>query len=181
LLVEVYPEKVTAVLLRSVGAALTITVYDSVGDGDRGGFERPHPVSRWAPVGAPYDLQVEKKRSPVGLLRASVSVPESAGAAYSVVVLAGEVDATNSDELYGVLESVVTQQPRLLIVDMSELSFMDSTGLRMLLRSSRSLDQQGGVLALAAPQVSVARVLQLTRADQLIPVYETMADAIADA
>jgi anti-sigma B factor antagonist len=117
----------------------------------------------------------------VGLLRASVSVPESVGAAYSVVVLAGEVDATNSDELYGVLESVVTQQPRLLIVDMSELSFMDSTGLRMLLRSSRSLDQQGGVLALAAPQVSVARVLQLTRADQLIPVYETVADAIADA
>jgi anti-sigma B factor antagonist len=148
--------------------------------GDRGGFERPHPSSRWALIGAPYDLHVEK-RSPVGLLRASVSVPESAGATYSVVVLAGEVDATNSDELYGVLESVVTQQPRLLIVDMSELSFMDSTGLRMLLRSSRALDQQGGVLALAAPQVSVARVLQLTRADQLIPVYATVADAIADA
>jgi anti-anti-sigma factor len=98
-----------------------------------------------------------------------------------VVVLAGEVDATNSDELYGVLESVVTQRPRLLVVDMSELSFMDSTGLRMLLRSSRALDQQGGVLALAAPQTSVARVLQLTRADQLIPVYESVADAIADA
>jgi anti-anti-sigma factor len=98
-----------------------------------------------------------------------------------VVVLAGEVDATNSDELYGVLDSVVTQQPRLLVVDMSELSFMDSTGLRMLLRSSRALDQQGGVLALAAPQISVARVLQLTRADQLIPVYDSVADAIADA
>jgi hypothetical protein len=60
LLVEVYPEKVTAVLLRSVGAALTITVYDSVGDGDRRGFERSNPFSRWAPFGAPYDLQVEK-------------------------------------------------------------------------------------------------------------------------
>ena len=117
----------------------------------------------------------------MGLLRASVSAPEFPGATYTVVVLAGEVDATNSDELYSVLESVVTQQPRLLIVDMSELSFMDSTGLRMLLRSSRTLDQQGGVLALAAPQVSVARVLQLTRADQLIPVYQSVADAIADA
>jgi anti-sigma B factor antagonist len=117
----------------------------------------------------------------VGLLRASVSVPDTAGATYSVVVLAGEVDATNSDELYGVLESVVAQQPRLLVVDMSELSFMDSTGLRMLLRSSRALDQQGGVLALAAPQVSVARVLELTRADQLIPVYDSVASAIADA
>jgi anti-sigma B factor antagonist len=117
----------------------------------------------------------------VGLLRASVSAPESPGATYTVVVLAGEVDATNSDELYGVLESVVNQQPRLLIVDMSELTFMDSTGLRMLLRSTRSLDAHGGVLALAAPQVAVARVLQLTRADQLIPVYGSVADAIADA
>jgi anti-anti-sigma factor len=125
------------------------------------------------------DQQV--KRRAVGLLRASVSAPEVAGATYTVVVLAGEVDATNSDELYGVLESVVTQQPRLLVVDMSELSFMDSTGLRMLLRSTRALDQQGGVLALAAPQIAVARVLQLTRADQLIPVYDSVADAIADA
>jgi anti-anti-sigma factor len=121
------------------------------------------------------------KRRAVGLLRASVSAPEVAGATYTVVVLAGEVDATNSDELYGVLESVIAQQPRLLIVDMSELSFMDSTGLRMLLRSTRALDQQGGVLALAAPQIAVARVLQLTRADQLIPVYDSVAAAIADA
>src|ERR1700759_596449 len=128
-----------------------------------------------------YCMTCRWKRSPVGLLRASVSAPEAAGAPYSVVVLAGEVDATNSDELYGVLESVVTQQPRLLIVDMSELSFMDSTGLRMLLRSTRALDQQGGVLALAAPQIAVARVLQLTRADQLIPVYDSVAAAIADA
>ena len=117
----------------------------------------------------------------MGLLRASVTVPESTGAAYTVIALTGEVDATNSEELYGVLESVVLQLPRLLIVDLSELTFMDSTGLRMLLRSSRELDQQGGVLVLAAPQVSVARVLQLTRADQLIPVYETVADAIAEA
>ncbi len=116
----------------------------------------------------------------MGLLKASVTVPGSTGA-YAVVVLSGEVDATNSEELYNILESVVLRHPRLLVVDLSALSFMDSTGLRMLLRSSRELDQQGGVLGLAAPQVSVARVLQLTRADQLIPVYESVADAIADA
>jgi anti-anti-sigma regulatory factor len=51
----------------------------------------------------------------------------------------------------------------------------------MLLRATRELDQQGGVLSLASPQASVARVLQLTRADQLIPVYDSVADAIADA
>ena len=79
----------------------------------------------------------------MGLLRASVTVPETTGAAYTVVVLTGEVDATNSEELYNILESVVLQRPRLLIVDLSDLSFMDSTGLRMLLRATRELDQQG--------------------------------------
>jgi anti-sigma B factor antagonist len=116
----------------------------------------------------------------VGLLKASVTVPGSAGAAYTMVALSGEVDATNSEELHSVLESVVAEDPRLLLVDLSGLGFMDSTGLRMLLRASRMLDRQGGVLALVAPQGSVARVLQLTKADQLVPVYETVADAAAD-
>ena len=71
----------------------------------------------------------------MGLLRASVTIPESTGAAHTVVELNGEVDATNSDELYDVLESVVLQLPRLLVVDLSALTFMDSTGLRMLLRN----------------------------------------------
>jgi anti-sigma B factor antagonist len=97
-----------------------------------------------------------------------------------MVTLAGEIDATNSEELHRVLESALEDQPRLMLVELSRLSFMDSTGLRMLLRTTRRLDRQGGVLALVAPQGSVARVLQLTRADQLIPVYDSLADAIAD-
>ena len=97
-----------------------------------------------------------------------------------MVTLAGEIDATNSEELHLVLESAVRDHPRLMLVELSGLSFMDSTGLRMLLRANRDLDRQGGVLALVAPQGSVARVLQLTRADQLVPVYDSLADAIAD-
>lgn len=110
-----------------------------------------------------------------------MTVPaEAAGETYTVVALAGEVDATNAEELHGVLQTVVAERPRLVVVDLSGLTFMDSTGLRMLLRASRSLDRQGGVLALVAPQPPVARVLQLTKADQLIPVYASVPDAAAD-
>jgi anti-anti-sigma factor len=116
----------------------------------------------------------------VGLLKASVTVPEADGVAYPMVTLAGEIDATNSEELHSVLDSVVKEHPRLMLVELSGLSFMDSTGLRMLLRANRGLDREGGVVALVAPQGSVARVLQLTKADQLIPVYDSVADAIAD-
>ena len=116
----------------------------------------------------------------MGLLRTSVTVPGSAGAAYTMVALAGEVDATNSEELQGVLEPMVSEHPRLLLVDLSGLSFMDSTGLRVLLRANRALDREGGVLGLVAPQSSVARVLQLTKADQLVPVYDSVEAAAAD-
>jgi anti-sigma B factor antagonist len=116
----------------------------------------------------------------VGQLRTSVTVPDSSATAYTVVALVGEVDATNSDELHDLLDSVVRDRPPLLLVDASELGFMDSTGLRMLLRASRVLDQQGGVLGLVSPQAAVTRVLQLTRADQLIPIYDTIDDALAD-
>ena len=104
----------------------------------------------------------------MGLLRASVSVPESAGAAYSVVVLAGEVDATNSDELYGVLESVVTQQPRLLIVDMSELSFMDSTGLRVLIVAGALCEETGHELRII-PGEDIQRILEISGLDRVLP------------
>jgi anti-sigma B factor antagonist len=117
----------------------------------------------------------------VGQLRTSVTVPETSTTAYTVVALVGEVDATNSDELHSLLDSVVQGHPLLLLVDLSGLTFMDSTGLRMLLRASRVLDQQGGVLSLVAPQAAVGRVLQLTKADQLIPVYDSVADAVADS
>jgi len=116
----------------------------------------------------------------VGQLRTSVTVPDSATTAYTMVALVGEVDATNSDELNDLLDSVARERPALLLIDMSGLSFMDSTGLRMLLRASRVLDQQGGVLGLVSPQAAVTRVLQLTKADQLIPIYDSVDGALAD-
>lgn len=116
----------------------------------------------------------------MGQLRTSVTVPDSATTAYTVVALVGEVDATNSDELHDLLDSVGRERPALVLIDLSGLSFMDSTGLRMLLRSSRVLDQQGGVLGLVSPQAAVVRVLQLTKADQLIPVYDSVDAALAD-
>ena len=48
-----------------------------------------------------------------------------------------------------------------------------------LLRANRSLDRQGGVLALVSPQPAVAKILRLTTADRLIPVFASVADAAA--
>lgn len=114
------------------------------------------------------------------LLTTSVATVESAAEPYTLVELAGEADVTNSDMLREVLEAEVAKQPRTLIIDLSGLRFMDSSALHVVLRVNRTMDRQGGVLALAAPREPVAKMLRLTAADQLIPVYTSVSEATAD-
>ncbi len=113
------------------------------------------------------------------LLTASVLSGESGGTPYTLVVLVGELDATNSQQLRNLLESGVSAGLRTLIVELSGLEFIDSSSLQILLRCNRMLNSQGGVLRLVRPGGSVARMLHLTRADQLVRVYDSVEQAAA--
>jgi len=115
----------------------------------------------------------------VDLLTASVTARESAGEPYTLVELAGEADVTNSDSLREALDAEVAKHPHTMIIDLAELRFMDSSALHVILRANRVLDRQGGVLALARPREPVAKMLRLTAADQLIPVYSSVREATA--
>jgi anti-sigma B factor antagonist len=115
----------------------------------------------------------------VDLLTTSVATVESGSEPYTLVELAGEADVTNADALREVLEAEVAKQPRTMIIDLGGLRFMDSSALHVILRANRTMDRQGGVLALACPREPVAKMLRLTAADQLIPVYPTVSEAIA--
>jgi anti-sigma B factor antagonist len=115
----------------------------------------------------------------VDLLSTSVTLVESASDSFTVVALAGEADVTNSTTLREVLDAEVAKEPRTLIIDLGELRFMDSSALHVILRANRTMDRYGGVLALAHPQETVARMLTLTAANQLIPVYDSVTEAAA--
>jgi anti-sigma B factor antagonist len=118
-------------------------------------------------------------KSGVDLLTTSVATVESEGEPHTVVELVGEADVTNSDTLRDVLDAEVAKQPPTLIIDLSGLRFMDSSALHVILRANRAMDRQGGVLALASPREPVAKMLRLTAADQLVPVYASVEDASA--
>jgi anti-anti-sigma factor len=110
----------------------------------------------------------------VDQLRVSVS----GGDAYTVVALAGESDVYTYDQLRSALEAEATRGVPLLIVDLSALEFMDSSGVQVLLDIRVMMNDRGGKLALAGPQNTVARVLNLVGADQLIPVYPSVEEAV---
>ena len=113
------------------------------------------------------------------LLTTSVATVESGSEPYTLVELVGEADVTNSDALRDVLDAEVAKEPRTLIIDLSGLRFMDSSALHVILRANRAMDRQGGVVSLASPRDPVAKMLRLTAADQLIPVYPSVSEASA--
>jgi anti-anti-sigma factor len=105
-------------------------------------------------------------------------VSVSGGGACIVVALSGESDVYTYDQLRGALEAEAARGAALLVVDLAGLEFMDSTGVQVLLDIRVMMGGHGGKLVLACPQTTVARVLNLVGADQLIPVFGSVAEAI---
>ena len=115
-----------------------------------------------------------------GHLTASVTMARSARGRYVRVCLSGQADLTNSGLLREILDSQIARQPRLLVIDLGELEFIDSTVLFVLLRAWQAMDRHGALLALARPREPVARVLRLTGVDQIVPVYDSVAEAAGE-
>ena len=75
--------------------------------------------------------------------------------------LAGELDMSNESELDEVLGAAV-EQGGAILVDLSELTFMDSTGISVLLNALRHLKTRSGNLVLVCPTERILRPFQIT-------------------
>jgi anti-anti-sigma factor len=113
------------------------------------------------------------------LLKVSVSAEDAGARPYVLVALAGEADTNTREQLRQVLLSQANEGKR-LVIDVSQVSFMDSSCTQVLLGASQLLDRQGVGLGLVAPQRVVARMLHLAGVDQMIPVYGSVAEALAE-
>jgi len=85
----------------------------------------------------------------------------------SGVTIMGEVDMSNADVLGDYLTQEIKAEKCDLFLDLSALTFIDSSGLAVLLNARRLLQASGRSLILGSPSPAVARVLQVTGLDQL--------------
>jgi anti-anti-sigma factor len=104
---------------------------------------------------------------------AVLTTSASDGADGPVVVLSGEADTTTAAALRDTLATQLDTGARLVTVDASALSFLDSASLRVLVLAARALQGRHGTLVLADPQPLVARMLEITGADRLLEVRES--------
>ncbi|MEV5896190.1 STAS domain-containing protein [Nonomuraea fuscirosea] len=121
----------------------------------------------------PLNARDETPASPFGVRCRSL-------AAGALIVVSGELDATN----VGQLESFISRERRRgrpLILDLAELTFMDSMGLQALLLVHADIRREGGTLHLAAVQDLPARILQLTGVWDALNIHADVTEAAAAA
>ncbi|MGQ4473405.1 STAS domain-containing protein [Streptomyces violaceoruber] len=99
----------------------------------------------------------------------------------AVVTPAGELDHHTADLLREPLEDCLDKGFNRLVVDCSRLEFCDSTGLNVLLGARLKAEAAGGGVHLVAMQPVVARVFEITGAEAVFTLHDTLAAALADA
>ena len=97
-----------------------------------------------------------------------------------IVALRGALDVADAVSVAAALTAVAARQ-RDIIIDLTGLEFIDSSGVAALVRGRRQARYAGGELLLAAPQQQVLRVLTLTRLIDVFPVHASVAEAACSA
>ena len=97
-----------------------------------------------------------------------------------VVRLAGELDLYNAPQVRAALGEVVASAPERVVVDLSEVEFIDSTALGVLIESRAKLENRQAFL-LAGPALETRRALEVSGLDRHLRVHDSVEDALAAA
>ncbi|WP_406096937.1 STAS domain-containing protein [Kitasatospora purpeofusca] len=97
----------------------------------------------------------------------------------AVCVLVGDLDIETLPPAEQALDEALRTRPLVLVVDLEQVGFCDSSGLNLLLKARMSARSAGAELRLAAASPTVLRLLELTGADTVFLLHPTVADALA--
>ena len=95
-----------------------------------------------------------------------------------VLELAGEFDVAAASVLRERFEAALARRPQAVVADLAEVTFADSSTLRELLRASSSMRDAGTRFIPAALPAVVERLLDLTRARELLDVAPSVEAAL---
>jgi anti-anti-sigma factor len=90
------------------------------------------------------------------------------GSSPPVVHLSGELDMATAPALDEVVTSALRSRPSALVLDAAGLTFLDSTGIHLLMKIGQAADAIGCSLVLRSPRRAVLKVLRITGTDALL-------------
>jgi anti-anti-sigma factor len=96
-----------------------------------------------------------------------------------VVSIVGSIDALTADELASFLRTQVEGGQAVLVLDLGQVDFMSSAGLRLIMDILKRSREGAGDLRLAAAQPGVERTLEMSGLTRILKAYPSVDEAVA--
>jgi anti-sigma B factor antagonist len=97
----------------------------------------------------------------------------------TLVVLSGRLNTAGVSAIETRFTAAVVPKARPTVVDLSEVDFMASLGIRLLLSTARALGSKGAKLTLFGASPQLVEVIEMTSLQEIIPLSDTQDEALA--
>jgi anti-sigma B factor antagonist len=99
----------------------------------------------------------------------------------AVVIIRGDLDLFTAPRLHDALVGAIELGARHVVADLTDVTFIDSTALGVLIRAAKELRAAGGALDLVCPNQDIRRLVQLTGLDSVFILYTSLQEAMSAA
>jgi anti-sigma B factor antagonist len=96
----------------------------------------------------------------------------------SVVTVSGRVDSATAPDLQKALQDLLDSDQKQLVLDLKDVGYMSSAGLRVLVALQKAAKKNGGALRLAQLSVRVSEVLELAGLAPVFDIYPDVVEAV---
>jgi anti-sigma B factor antagonist len=97
----------------------------------------------------------------------------------TIVAVSGEIHVSTAPEFSSLLTATVEAGHRALVLDLTDVVFIDSTGLTVLLNALRHVTRVGGRMAVVCTNPTVLRLFEITRLDSTFDIHADIEPALA--
>src|SRR4029450_3098807 len=110
---------------------------------------------------------------------ASPSAPKPQRDRSNVLPLKGEIDLHVSPVVTASLIAMIEKQPERVVIDLSDVTYIDSAGLAALIQAMQKVEAYGGKFLLAGLQETVRSIFEISRLDQVFQIFPDTDTALA--
>ena len=97
----------------------------------------------------------------------------------NVLPLKGEIDLHVSPVVTASLAAMIDKKPERMVVDLSDVTYIDSAGLAALIQAMQKVEAYGGKFLLAGLQETVRSIFEISRLDQVFQIFPDTDAALA--
>ena len=129
----------------------------------------------------PYTPPIEKEtliKSLFGNKGAMMEIETRKEENATVVSVTGKMDAVSAPELEKELSQLMVDGEKGFVLDLGELDYISSAGLRVILATAKRLKEKEGKILLASLQDMVKEVFEISGFSAIIPIYESVESAL---